>query len=412
MLTNVRGERVETKTMRPGAFAASAPLPTRHEAHVRLSGSAPRRMRTRLACRSVVQMSTTRDGRVAAPLVAGEMARRPPGAPFVVPYGANLQIRPWEERDRDACVALIGAVLNEYGLVWEPEGADSDVVHVGAAYQRGEFWVVEDITAGVVVGTGAFYEVEGRGEGVVEIRKMYLNAEVRGLGLGKFLLSALEHRAVDLGYWKSVIETASVLKEACELYARSGYTPATGLETERCDTVLEKIISVSVPRQDVDAVEAVDSTRGWRIASVSRADALKHRILFRAVVVLVESNGRIFCHRRSMKKASFPGRTTAFVTGAVAWNEPPLEAAQREVEEEIGISRLEFCEPFSPFVADKDDGRERILFHPYHAVGQFTEEDVVFDPEEVHSGLFLTREEIAENRIGGTLWNMFNANVD
>ncbi|MBC7822844.1 MAG: GNAT family N-acetyltransferase, partial [Candidatus Parcubacteria bacterium] len=77
----------------------------------------------------------------------------------------------------------------------------------------------------------------------VEIRKMYLVPEVRGQGLGRFLLKELERAIGDRGFDQIWIETASVLKEAVKLYESSGYQSATGVETERCDLVYVKQLS-------------------------------------------------------------------------------------------------------------------------------------------------------------------------
>ncbi|MBC7515048.1 MAG: GNAT family N-acetyltransferase, partial [Alkalinema sp. FL-bin-369] len=66
-------------------------------------------------------------------------------------------IRPWTPIDRLAAAQVIETVLAEYGLGWEPEGADRDVLHVEECYQNqgGEFWVV--IQNGQLVGTAAYY---------------------------------------------------------------------------------------------------------------------------------------------------------------------------------------------------------------------------------------------------------------
>lgn len=153
----------------------------------------------------------------------------------------DFLIRSWEERDRAAAAEVIRTALAEYGLGWEPEGADRDVLEVEACYlaRGGEFWVIEK--QGEIVGTGAYYPVE-RGEKAVEIRKMYLSAAVRGQGLGKFLLQKLEDAIAKRGYKTIWIETASVLKEAVQLYESSGYQPATGVETKRCDRVCVKYL--------------------------------------------------------------------------------------------------------------------------------------------------------------------------
>ncbi len=148
-------------------------------------------------------------------------------------------VRPWQPRDREAAAAVIRQVLAEYGLPWEPNGADGDVVAVERHYQAcgGEFWVVEK--DGEIVGTGAYYPIE-RGDRAVEIRKMYLLPAARGQGLGRYLLAQLEAAVAARGFEEIWVETASVLQSAVRLYESGGYQPATGVETARCDLVYRK----------------------------------------------------------------------------------------------------------------------------------------------------------------------------
>lgn len=148
-------------------------------------------------------------------------------------------IRDWQPADRHSATTLIASVLQEYQLSCEPEGADRDVLHVEESYwaRGGEFWVVEQ--SGRLVGTAAYYPVT-RGTRAVEIRKMYLLPEVRGQGLGRYLLQTLEATIVAKGFQQIWLETATVLREAVTLYERSGYLLATGVETARCDRVYFK----------------------------------------------------------------------------------------------------------------------------------------------------------------------------
>lgn len=150
-------------------------------------------------------------------------------------------IRSWLPKDRLEAAEVIGSVLAEYGLNWEPKGADRDVLEIEDFYENsgGEFWVVE--RGGKVVGTAAFYPVN-RGNNAVEIRKMYLLEEVRSQGLGKFLLEELEKVIRKRNFKMIWVETASVLREAVKLYERSGYQSATGVETLRCDRVYVKYL--------------------------------------------------------------------------------------------------------------------------------------------------------------------------
>jgi putative acetyltransferase len=150
-------------------------------------------------------------------------------------------IRDWEPCDRHDAATVIATVLTEYGLGWDPEGADRDVLAVEACYveAKGAFWVVEQ--KGTIVGTGAYYPIR-RGINAVEIRKMYLLPTARGYGLGLFLLQQLEAAIIAQSYQQIWIETASVLAEAVQLYERNGYSPATGVETARCDRIYMKTL--------------------------------------------------------------------------------------------------------------------------------------------------------------------------
>ena len=150
-------------------------------------------------------------------------------------------VRDWQSEDRNAAAAVIRTSLAEYGLGWEPDGADRDVLEVETYYldRGGEFWVVE--YQGQIVGTSAYYPLE-RDENAVEIRKMYLLPIARGQGLGKYLLKDLERVIAAQGYREIWIETASILKEAVQLYERAGYQPATGVETARCDRIYVKFL--------------------------------------------------------------------------------------------------------------------------------------------------------------------------
>lgn len=151
----------------------------------------------------------------------------------------QFTIRDWQPGDREAVAQLLSAVLAEFGLSFDPDGADRDAVQVEAAYQSagGAFWVVEQ--AGRVVGSGGYYPCD-RGDQAVELRKMYLRPEVRGQGLGRFLLGALEQAAQQQGFTEMWLETANSLKGAIALYEKSGYSPGTGVETPRCDRVYVK----------------------------------------------------------------------------------------------------------------------------------------------------------------------------
>jgi len=71
---------------------------------------------------------------------------------------------------------------------------------------------------------------------------MYLLPEVRGKGLGRFLLEQLERAIAQRNYREIWLETASVLTEAIQLYEKAGYQAAEGVATARCDRVYRKLL--------------------------------------------------------------------------------------------------------------------------------------------------------------------------
>lgn len=162
----------------------------------------------------------------------------------------DFVIRSWQPSDRQAVAALVRVVLAEYGMGFEPDHTDRDAIHVESAYWQtgGEFWVVEK--AGAIVGSGGFHPID-RGEHSAELRKMFLLREARGVGLGKFLLHHLEQAAFKQGVQQMWLETATVLKEAVQLYETNGYHPPTGEHAQgsvpRCDRLYVKTLGKAHP---------------------------------------------------------------------------------------------------------------------------------------------------------------------
>jgi DNA-binding MarR family transcriptional regulator/GNAT superfamily N-acetyltransferase len=70
-------------------------------------------------------------------------------------------------------------------------------------------------------------------DGVAEIKRMWVSAEVRGLGLGRRILAELERRAADAGVTTLRLETNRALTEAIALYRRTGYREVEAFNDER-----------------------------------------------------------------------------------------------------------------------------------------------------------------------------------
>ncbi|MGY1579722.1 GNAT family N-acetyltransferase [Streptomyces sp. MN13] len=66
---------------------------------------------------------------------------------------------------------------------------------------------------------------EGNEDGDAELKRMYVIREMRGLGLARRMLAALEDDARAAGRTRMVLETGTQQPEAIALYASSGYEP-------------------------------------------------------------------------------------------------------------------------------------------------------------------------------------------
>src|SRR5262245_18565839 len=127
-----------------------------------------------------------------------------------------------EQRDILSSVArsLIGPLSRELAAVSSEEGPTHlrlDPWEV--AEGQGAFLVA--FRGDVAVGCGAVRRID---TGTGELKRMYVAAEVRGLGVGHALLVSLEAEARRLGLVRIVLETGVRQTRALSLYERNGYT--------------------------------------------------------------------------------------------------------------------------------------------------------------------------------------------
>ena len=147
----------------------------------------------------------------------------------------NLNIRKANNQDCAAIRHLVFGVLAEYGLKPDPDGTDADLKDIQNSYQAagGCFDVLVD-EAGRMVGSVGLFPVA---PGVCELRKMYLSRTARGQGQGRRLLEHALAQAAKLGFTRVELETASVLKEAVNLYERHGFRRCAPRHlAARCDS--------------------------------------------------------------------------------------------------------------------------------------------------------------------------------
>jgi putative acetyltransferase len=132
------------------------------------------------------------------------------------------RLRSANNRDCEKVTELVYGVLKEYNLKPDPASTDTDIKNIEQSYFKlgGTFYVLEE-KDGSIIGAYGLYLID---EQTCELRKMYLLNSYRGRGLGKLLLEDALLKAKQIGFKKVILETASVLKEAINLYKSYGFT--------------------------------------------------------------------------------------------------------------------------------------------------------------------------------------------
>lgn len=142
---------------------------------------------------------------------------------------ADITIRPIALEDNSAIAKVIRDTLAEFGA--NHPGTvyyDPTTDHLFEMFQTpGSFYQVA-VLNGSVVGGGGIFPSEGLPEDTCELVKMYLLPQVRGIGLGKKLISLCLSAAQNTGYRNVYLETMPELKDALKTYAKFGFNYLNG----------------------------------------------------------------------------------------------------------------------------------------------------------------------------------------
>jgi ribosomal protein S18 acetylase RimI-like enzyme len=84
--------------------------------------------------------------------------------------------------------------------------------------RRSAFWVVEN--GSQIVGC---FGIESRSDTDTELRRMYLDAGLRGLGIAQRMLEHAQREARALGFRKLILSSAEIQEAAVALYRKSGF---------------------------------------------------------------------------------------------------------------------------------------------------------------------------------------------
>jgi putative acetyltransferase len=137
---------------------------------------------------------------------------------------ASIRVRPVLRADVPQVVALVRAVLAEFGLRFgDGSKTDGPLLDLPSSYeaQGGAFWVADCGPASDIFGTCGVGPV---GPGVFELRKMYLRPATRGAGVGRLLLDTCVAWAREHGGRRLVLDTTDAMDGAIRFYERNGFT--------------------------------------------------------------------------------------------------------------------------------------------------------------------------------------------
>lgn len=128
--------------------------------------------------------------------------------------------------------------------------------------------------------------------------------------------------------------------------------------------------------------------------SMLRAEAEINNLVIQNVIIFVfNSLGKVWIQKRPMSKNHFPGLWDVSACGAVHSGEEPLEAANREQQEEMGfVSELHFVETFMNKFSGHDGHPTQRLSHLFVGIS-----DEIPEPnEEVDEFVILPQDELIE----------------
>lgn len=138
-----------------------------------------------------------------------------------------------------------------------------------------------------------------------------------------------------------------------------------------------------------ELVEVVDAT-DRPVAVMPLREVHRQRLLHRSVFVLVYGpGGKVFLQRRSLRKAQFPGRYDVSASGHVQAGESRLQAALRELSEELGLTPGTLRE-LARVPASVETSYEFVTLYSAGRVAQPPHPD----PRELDGGMFVDRQEL------------------
>ncbi len=141
----------------------------------------------------------------------------------------DINIRKITKEDNPEIERIIKLVLTEHGVNRPGTAFFDDSLRSMYEFYSGKnsiYFVA--LLENRIVGGGGIYPTEGLPADTCELVKMYLLPEVRGKGIGKLLINNCIEFAKHKGYKKMYLETMNELKQAVNMYEKTGFALLSG----------------------------------------------------------------------------------------------------------------------------------------------------------------------------------------
>ena len=129
--------------------------------------------------------------------------------------------------DSEAIQNILKATFREYEINLPDNYSFADVEYIEEQYlnKNGEFIVL--LREAHIIG---FFALIPSDNNQIELKRLYLTANERGKGLGKYLLNMALKLAKESGYSRMSLETTSRFVEAVSLYRKFGFIKNEGVK--------------------------------------------------------------------------------------------------------------------------------------------------------------------------------------
>jgi putative acetyltransferase len=148
----------------------------------------------------------------------------------------RLEIRRSSLTSEDGARLIAALNAELMGVCPEPGACHFSIASAQVAPGEGAFVIA--YLNDVAVGCGAVRRLD---EQTGELKRMFVDPSVRGKGIGRAIVQALEREAAQIGLRRIVLETGARLGRAIKLYEGMGYAPIplfgeylSSPETSRC----------------------------------------------------------------------------------------------------------------------------------------------------------------------------------